>query len=62
MIYVWVKEDKDGIALFTNYDFIDTEKPITAEELKVMKDCGEHIEVMNMGILLPTLIQQNEIV
>ena len=62
LIYVWVKEDKDGIALFTNYDFIDDEMPITADELKTMKDRGEHIEVMTMGILLPILVQQNEVV
>lgn len=62
MIYVWVKDCDGGIALFTNYDFIVDEMPITADELKTMKDRGEHIEVMTMGILMPILVQQNEIV
>ena len=62
LIYVWVREDKDGIAIFTNYDFIDDEMPLTAKEIKDMKDREEHIEVMTAGILLPILEQQNEVI
>ena len=61
LVNVWVREDKDGVALFVNYDFIDEDMPLTEDEKKLMEEQNEHIEVMSMGTLLPILEKQNEI-
>jgi hypothetical protein len=61
-VYVWVREDKDGIRLYLNYDFIEEDLPITDEEKELMELNGEHLETMTMGDLLPLLIKQNEII
>ena len=61
-MYVWVREDKDGIRLYLNYDFIEEDLPITDEEKELMELNGEHLETMTMGDLLPLLIKQNEII
>ena len=61
-VYVWVREDKDGIRLYVNYDFIEEELPITDEEKEAMKLNNEHLEEMTAGELLPLLEEQNEII
>lgn len=55
-VCVWCK-DEYGVTLYTNYDFIEEENPITSDEL----DVGEYFKEMTMGELLNALKRQNEI-
>ncbi len=56
IVAVWCK-DNSGVTLYTNYDFIDEEEPITESELKD----DEYIQKMTMSALLVLLEKQNEI-
>lgn len=56
VVAVWCKP-YGNVTLYTNYDFIDDENPITEQELKD----GEHIVNMTIGALLPLLEKQNAI-
>jgi hypothetical protein len=57
IVAVWCKEYK-GVVIYTNYDFIDKEKPIKKSELMD----GEFIKKMTMTGLLIVLEKQNEII
>ena len=57
MIAVWCKE-YEGVILYTNYDFIEEDEPLTKSELKD----GEFIKQMTMSALLVVLEKQNEII
>lgn len=56
VVAVWCK-DNSGVTIYTNYDFIDEEQPITEKDL----DKDEYIEKMTMSTLLILLEKQNEI-
>ncbi len=56
VVAVWCK-DNSGVTLYTNYDFIDEEQPITEKEV----DDDEYIQKMTMSALLILLEKQNEI-
>lgn len=56
VVAVWCK-DNSGVTLYTNYDFIDKEQPITEKEV----DDDEYIQKMTMSALLILLEKQNEI-
>lgn len=56
VVAVWCK-DNSGVTLYTNYDFIEEEQPITEDELKD----GEYIQKMTMSALLILLEKQDEI-
>lgn len=56
VVAVWCK-DNSGVTIYTNYDFIDEEQPITEKDL----DKDEYIEKMTMSALLVLLEKQNEI-
>ncbi len=56
IVAVWCK-DNSGVTLYTNYDFIDEDQPITEKEL----DKDEYIQKMTMSALLILLEKQNEI-
>lgn len=56
VVAVWCK-DNSGVTLYTNYDFIDEDQPITEKEL----DKDEYIQKMTMSALLILLEKQNEI-
>ena len=56
IVAVWCK-DYLGTTIYTNYDFIDDERPITENELKDR----EYIRKMKMSTLLVLLEKQNEI-
>ena len=56
IVAVWCK-DVSGVTIYTNYDFIEEDQPITESEL-----CeGEYIKQMTMTTLLILLEKQNEI-
>ena len=48
IIAVWCK-DNSGVTVYTNYDFIDDEDPITESEIE---DDDEYIQKMSMSALL----------
>lgn len=56
IVAVWCK-DNLGVTIYTNYDFIDEDQPITKKEV----DDDEYIEKMTMSALLILLEKQNEI-
>lgn len=56
IVAVWCK-DNLGVTIYTNYDFIDEEQPITEKDL----DKDEYLEKMTMSALLVLLEKQNEI-
>jgi hypothetical protein len=56
VVAVWCKNNS-GVTLYTNYDFIDEDQPITEKEL----DKDEYIQKMTMSALLILLEKQNEI-
>ena len=56
IVAVWCM-DSSGVTIYTNYDFIDEEEPITENELE--KD--EYLQKMTMSALLILLEKQNEI-
>ena len=56
IVAVWCK-DNSGVTLYTNYDFIEEEEPITENELE--KD--EYLQKMTMSALQILLEKQNEI-
>lgn len=56
IVAVWCKEF-EGVIIYTNYDFIIDEEPITEEELEE----GEFLKSMTMTALLLLLEKQNEI-
>lgn len=56
-VIAWCRE-YEGVIVYTNYDFIDNERPIQESEL----DNGEFLREMTMGELLIVLEKQNEIV
>lgn len=56
VVAVWCK-DNSGVTIYTNYDFIDEDQPITEKEL----DKDEYIQKMTMSALLILLEKQNEI-
>lgn len=56
VVAVWCK-DNSGVTLYTNYDFIDENQPITESELQD----DEYIQKMTMSALLVLLEKQNEI-
>lgn len=56
VVAVWCK-DNSGVTLYTNYDFIDEDQPITEKEV----DKDEYIQKMTMSALLILLEKQNEI-
>lgn len=56
VVAVWCR-DNSGVTLYTNYDFIDEDQPITEKEL----DKDEYIQKMTMSALLILLEKQNEI-
>lgn len=56
VVAVWCK-DNSGVTLYTNYDFIDEDQPITEKEV----DDDEYIQKMTMSALLILLEKQNEI-
>lgn len=53
-VNVWCRM-YEGVTLYTNYDFIVAEKPITKKEVRA----DETIAVMKMGELLKLMEQQN---
>lgn len=57
VVAVWCRE-KEGVNIYTNYDFIEKEAPIQKEELKP----GEWIQNMTMTALMVVLKKQNEII
>lgn len=57
VVAVWCKEEY-GVKVYTNYDFIEPEKPISEEELSD----GEYLKKMTMSALLILLEKQNEII
>lgn len=57
VVAVWCKEEY-GCELYTNYDFIESENPISEEELSD----GEYLKKMTMSALLILLEKQNEII
>lgn len=56
IVAVWCK-DNSGVTIYTNYDFIEEEQPITESELQN----DEYIKKMTMSALLVLLEKQNEI-
>lgn len=56
IVAVWCK-DNSGVTIYTNYDFIEEEQPITENELQD----DEYIQKMTMSALLVLLEKQNEI-
>lgn len=56
IVAVWCKE-YEGVILYTNYDFIDENKPLRESELKE----GEFLKQMTMSALLLVLEKQNSI-
>lgn len=56
IVIVWCKK-VEGVVIYTNYDFIDEEEPVTEDELAP----GEYFMWMNMSMLLVELEKQNEI-
>lgn len=56
VVAVWCKEIS-GVTIYTNYDFIEDEAPITQTELQD----GEYIKTITMTALLVLLEKQNEI-
>lgn len=56
IVSVWCKDYK-GVVIYTNYDFIDKEDPISPSELKD----DEFLKEMTMTALLVVLEKQNEI-
>lgn len=56
IVAVWCKTYMN-VTLYTNYDFINDEDPISKNELKD----GEYILEMTMGALLPLLEKQNAV-
>lgn len=56
-VCVWCR-DAYGVTLYTNYDFIVEESPITKAELKG----DEYFKTMTTGELLKVLEKQNEAV
>ena len=56
IVAVWCK-DNPGVTIYTNYDFIDKDQPITENELQD----DEYIRKMTMNALLILLEKQNEI-
>lgn len=56
VVAAWCK-DNSGVTIYTNYDFIDEEQPITESELQD----DEYIQKMTMSTLLILLEKQNEI-
>lgn len=57
VVAVWCKEEY-GVEVYTNYDFIEPEKPISEAELSE----GEYLKKMTMLALLILLEKQNEII
>jgi hypothetical protein len=57
VVAVWCKKYK-GITVYTNYDFIDEDNPISKADLLE----GEHIKKKTMRGLLELLEIQNEII
>lgn len=55
-VYVWCK-DSQGVTLYTNYDFIESEESETETEL----NDDEYLKQMTMTTLLILLEKQNEI-
>lgn len=55
IVAVWCK-DNSGVTIYTNYDFIDKDQPITENELQD----DEYIRKMTMNALLILLEKQNE--
>lgn len=55
-VYVWCLE-REGVTLYTNYDFIVEENMVKKEDLKN----GETLSIMKMSKLLKLLEQQNSI-
>lgn len=55
IVAVWCKE-KEGVTIYTNYDFIEKE-PLKQGELQP----GEYLQKMTMSALLILLEKQNEI-
>lgn len=58
VVAVWKMKVDEDLELYTNYDFIEPEAPISEEEVPH----GEELVEMKMGELLEKLIQQNKIV
>lgn len=56
IVAVWCK-DNSGVTIYTNYDFIDDEDPITESEI----EDDEYIQKMSMSALLLLFEKQNEI-
>lgn len=56
IVAVWCKE-YEGVIIYTNYDFIETEEPIRESGLKD----GEFLKQMTMSALLIILKKQNSI-
>ncbi len=56
IVAVWCK-DYYGVTIYTNYDFIEPDKPLEDSEL----ENGEFIIKMTMSALLVVLEKQNEI-
>lgn len=56
IVVVWCKE-YEGVVLYTNYDFIEEEKPIRESELQ----SGEFLKQMTMSTLLIVLEKQNTV-
>lgn len=57
IVAVWCKKYEDVI-VYTNYDFIEEEKPLNDTEIKD----GEFLKMMTMNGLLVALEQQNSVV
>ena len=57
IVAVWCKE-YNGVTVYTNYDFIEDDAPITEDEL----EDGEWIKWMTMSALLIVLEKQNKII
>lgn len=60
-LWVWSKEVEPGVRLYANYDFKDSDTPLTEDEKWEAGKRGERISVMKAGELLPLLIKQNEV-
>lgn len=56
VVAVWCKE-YEGVIIYTNYDFIEEDRPLQKNELKD----GEFIKQMTMSALLTVFEKQNEI-
>lgn len=56
IVAVWCRYDS-GVTIYTNYDFIEEEEPITESEMET----GEYVQKMTMSALLHLFEKQNEI-